>query len=101
MARSDSIWASASAWRRLFSTSAARSPASVSRKRRRAGVNSRGSTVWTLRTPTTWSSQTSGTEHIEVKRAWSTPRIQAKRSSVCTSGLTTVERDSAAMPVMP
>ena len=53
----------ASAWRRLFSTSAARRPASVSRKRRLAGENSRGSTVWTLRTPTTCSSQTSGTEH--------------------------------------
>ena len=66
-----------------------------------AGVNSRASTVWTLSTPTTWSSQTSGTEHIDVKRAWSTPRIQAKRGSRWTSGLTMVERVCAARPVMP
>ena len=50
-------------------------------------MNARGSTVWTLSTPTTWSFQTSGTEHIEVKRAWSTPRIQAKRGSSWTSRL--------------
>ena len=67
-----------------------------------AGENSRASTVWTLSTPTTWSSQTSGTEHIEVKRAWSTPRIQAKRRVVGdVRARRRVLRVAAAMPVMP
>ena len=57
--------------------------------RRRPGVNSRGCSVWTLSTPTTWSCQVRGTLSIEAtNRRWSMPRTHRKRGSALTSGMT-------------
>ena len=49
----------------------------------------RGSSVWTLRTPTVWSCQVSGTDSIDdTNRRWSMPRTHRKRGSARTSGMT-------------
>ena len=54
-----------------------------------ASVKSRGCSVWTLRTPTVWSCQVSGTDSIEAtNRRWSMPRTHRKRGSALTSGMT-------------
>lgn len=42
-----------------------------------------------------------GTEHIDTKRAWSTPSSQRKRASARTSATTTGVRSAAAHPVTP
>jgi hypothetical protein len=42
-----------------------------------------------------------GTARIEVKRSWSTPRIQAHRGSLARSVLRTGARVSAASPLIP
>ena len=63
--------------------------------RRPTRVKSRGCSVWTLRTPTIRSFQTSGTESIEaMNRRWSMPRTHRNRSSLLTSGITSGSRDS-------
>ena len=92
IARRLSSWASASAWRRPFSTIPLRRAASVSRKRTSPRRKTRRRTVWTLSTPTTSSSQIIGTEHIEVSRGSSRPWSQAKRRSRRTFTLTTGRR---------
>ena len=56
-------------------------------------LNVRGSSVWTLRTPTVWSCQVSGTDSIDAtKRRWSMPRTHRKRGSAWTSGMTSGSR---------
>ena len=61
--------------------------------RRRASLKSRGCSVWTLRTPTIWSCQVSGTDSIEAtNRRWSMPRTHRKRGSALTSGMTSGSR---------
>ena len=45
-----------------------------------SSLNVRGCSVWTLRTPTIWSCQVSGTDSIEAtKRRWSMPRTHRNR----------------------
>ena len=66
------------------------------------GVKSRGCSVWTLRTPTTWSFQLSGTLSIEaMNRRWSMPATHRKRFSAGTSGTTSGSRVLATSPVTP
>ena len=66
-----------------------------------SGAKSRASVVWTLSTPTTCSSQTSGMDSIARRPAMSKPRTQLNRSSVVTSRAMTGVRSAAALPVMP
>ena len=62
----------------------------------------RGCSVWTLRTPTIWSCQVSGTDSIDAtKRRWSMPRTHRKRGSARTSGMTSGSRLAATRPVTP
>ena len=53
----------------------------------------RASSVWTLRTPTVWSCQLSGTDSIDdTNRRWSMPRTHRKRGSARTSVMTSGSR---------
>ena len=93
--------ASVSSSSRRRSTTPASISAMVARRSISAGGNSRRAAVFTLSTPMTSPRTSSGTARIEVKRFWSTPRIQAQRGSLARSVLTTGARVSAAIPVMP
>ena len=67
-----------------------------------AGLNWRACSVWTLRTPTTWSFQLSGTLSIDAtNRFWSIPRTHRKRESERTSGTARGVWVAATRPVTP
>ena len=88
-ALSSSTWRADSCWSRTFSTIPASSSAMSERYWTSSSTKSCGCSVWTLRTPMTWSPRVSGTDSIEaMNRRWSIPRTHRKRGSAGTSGMT-------------
>ena len=56
-------------------------------------LKTRGCSVCTLRTPTVWSCQMSGTDNMDAtNRRWSMPRTHRNRASARTSGMTRCSR---------
>ena len=101
MARRLITWASASRWRRPFSTIPASRAASVSRNRTSAARNVRALTVWTLRTPTTASFQRAAPSTSRSGGARRGPGARRTARSRRTSRLTIGRLVFATRPVIP